>query len=372
MTPYPVRFLLLVASLLFCERAAAQSVRIGVVGGFDTRRDFAERLFPATATDAGFATESKSTSYLIGPAIQIELTPRFSLEANALYKPLLFTDSTVLLDGSRRSQSPATVVTWQFPILAKYRISSGAIRPFVEGGPSFRASGNLNSTRPSKAGLTAGLGLQIPVGGFRVEPRVRYTRWSRDRAGVSTSTTPDQVEFLVGFYGDSQRDWKPLGSRLSLGVALGTNLTRYYRIPDSPLDNSLIVGPVVRLGLSSEWYVQFSALHNEIVRPAVANRTGQENATWEFPVVLRWRVPVRLNSTVSPVVEAGPVFRTPQQINGADLSQVGVAAGAGVEVKVSRFRLTPVVRYVHWGEDNRSGQSQVRRNQVQVLAEFTF
>jgi hypothetical protein len=73
------------------------------------------------------------------------------------------------------------------------------VKPFVEAGPSFRSSGNLNGTLPSKEGVAAGVGVEAHVWKLRIAPQVRYLRWARDGVTVlSPPTVPDQVEFLVG------------------------------------------------------------------------------------------------------------------------------------------------------------------------------
>ena len=49
-----------------------------------------------------------------------------------------------------------TVVSWDFPVLAKYHLAKLGRAPFVEAGPSFRVAGNLNGYNPSHFGVTAG------------------------------------------------------------------------------------------------------------------------------------------------------------------------------------------------------------------------
>ena len=99
--------------------------------------------------------------------------PGLSVEIDALYRPMNLTMAGVSPDGSLNSISPATVVTWQFPALVKYSFGSTAVRPFIEAGPSFRASGNLNDASPSTYGATGGIGVEAHLGG-------RMRIWSRD------------------------------------------------------------------------------------------------------------------------------------------------------------------------------------------------
>jgi hypothetical protein len=101
-------------------------------------------------------------------------------------------------DGSLYSISPATVVIWQFPTLAKYRFGSHGLTPFVEAGPSFRVAGNLNDAKPSAYGGTAGIGAEAKVWKFRLSPTVRYTHWAADSDRAGSRTKRNQVELPLG------------------------------------------------------------------------------------------------------------------------------------------------------------------------------
>jgi hypothetical protein len=153
--------------------------------------------------------------------IEWRFRPRYSLEVDGMYRELHVTWATVLSDGTLNSVSPSPVVTWEFPILAKYRFGSGKMRPFVEAGPSFRTTGNLNFS-PSHYGAAAGFGGETRWHGLKFAPVVRYTRWARERHGESFGhLQPNQVEFLVGVSRASESIANPVGRRLSLGVVAG-------------------------------------------------------------------------------------------------------------------------------------------------------
>ena len=68
---------------------------------------------------------------------------------------------------------------FEIPVLAKARFTSGLVRPFVEGGVSFRAT--ANSFNISHFGLTLGGGIEIgPKRFIRIAPQLRYIRWGQD------------------------------------------------------------------------------------------------------------------------------------------------------------------------------------------------
>jgi len=149
-----------------------------------------------------FQRTNEEQGYIAGLALEWELNRRVSIEANGLYRPLrAHTYVPVEVPGLPRNEVgfEFTVLTWQFPILAKYRwLRESRIRPVFEAGPSLRAAGNLNGYNPSRYGFTAGGGIEIGHKGTKISPVLRYTRWARDPAGTVASlrTTPNQVELL--------------------------------------------------------------------------------------------------------------------------------------------------------------------------------
>ena len=137
--------------------------------------------------------------YAIGPTIEVGLPYRgLAVEIDALYRPMNLTMAAVGSDGSLNSISAATVVSWQFPALAKYRFSFHPLKPFIEAGPSFRVAGNLNDAAPSAYGGTAGLGLEAQIGKLRIGPVVRYTYWAADADFAGSRSKRNQAELLVG------------------------------------------------------------------------------------------------------------------------------------------------------------------------------
>ena len=137
--------------------------------------------------------------YAIGPMIEVGLPWRgLSVEIDALYRPMNLTLAGVRPDGSLHSISPATVVTWELPELVKYSFGSSSVKPFIEAGPCFRVSGNLNGSSPSTYGGTAGLGVETHLWKLRIGPVVRYIRWAADPDYAGSRTKRNQVESLVG------------------------------------------------------------------------------------------------------------------------------------------------------------------------------
>jgi hypothetical protein len=84
---------------------------------------------------------------------------------------------------------------------------------------------------------------------------------------------------------------------------------------------------------------------------------------------------LRGERVVKPYVEVGPSFRTVAQQLGY-LSSNGVSAGAGADFKAFLVRLSPEVRYTHWGNDGvhavTSAPVASRQDQVEFLFGISF
>ncbi|MBV9762649.1 MAG: hypothetical protein JO340_18960 [Acidobacteriaceae bacterium] len=183
-------------SFLCGNRAFAQHVSAGVVAGGALTSDFT----PLDIATTSYVEHSISKDYIVGGMLAVSIPWDFSLEADAMYRPMTFAGTIVLPSGAFTDR-PSDVLTWEVPILLQYKFKPNALplRPLLEIGPSFRASGNRNGTAPSSDGVTAGAGLEADVWKLKVAPQFRYTRWAADGAHppLSPNTKPDQIELLV-------------------------------------------------------------------------------------------------------------------------------------------------------------------------------
>jgi hypothetical protein len=339
---------------------------------------------------------SQAKDFVAGPSLELRFSRRFSLEANALFRQLHLMQSFRTIDGTLSPFGKTPVVTWEIPLLAKYRLLTGGMRPFVEGGPSFRTTGNLNSTQPSHRGITAGIGVEMQWRKLKISPAVRYTRWQQDNPRYSpTLTKPDQVEFVLGFSAESASHWRPLGSFASIGLVLGTNLTPdFAETTLGPIPfiggtsftyrrssgRRLIIGPSVIIPLPHHFTLEVDALYRPVVQknsyelhgtlppgfpfPTPFRNSTVAKPTWEFPILFnreftvgRWR----------PFLGAGPTFRRPQGLTHP--SPFGAVAAAGIDLRGGRLGIQPSVRFNRWGADD---VSEFRRSQSELLVGFHF
>ncbi|MGO9260992.1 MAG: outer membrane beta-barrel protein [Bryobacteraceae bacterium] len=199
----PFSSIALFAALAFVAvspAAFAQHLSCGVVGGVGLTGDFQTESYPGP----GLTTEihPNSNSYIVGPMLELSLPFHLAVEADGLYRPLRYTEELAFPNGSAFNY-PATVITWEFPVLAKYRWPLPVVKPFAEAGPSFRAAGHVNTSfNPSNRGIALGGGVEVHLGKLKIAPELRYTRWATDSSFASGSvqafTNPNQGELLVG------------------------------------------------------------------------------------------------------------------------------------------------------------------------------
>jgi hypothetical protein len=375
--------------------AFGQTLAVGVVGGGSFTDAFRDQFFrePTPPPLIGSRFFSPSKDYLVGGMLELRFSPHWSVEGDGLFRQLHMTTAAVQADGSLSSISPSPVVTWEFPVLAKYRFQGRRWNPLVEAGPSFRTAGNLNGADPSHLGITAGFGIETHWRSLNIAPVARYTRWNQDNAVEDNpSTGRNQVELLVGVTQQAESIWRPLGRRMSVGVVLANNLTHDFRTTtqrfnaigpgpqvqsdvDSYGPRSFIVGPAVEFQLPSQFSVEIDALHRPVTSTSEIAfsdgsriRGNDSGVTWEFPVLAKYRLPIR---RIAPFIELGPSFRLPQ----GELtfsSPFGVAAGTGVEFRLRQMKVAPAIRDTRWAPDRGLGGQKTTRNQVELLAGISF
>jgi hypothetical protein len=366
-----------------------QDLSIGAIGG-GSLTDAAQ-----SETAYNIRTWSQSKDWIAGAAFELRFRSRFSVEVDALYRELHATMASVGPHGSLNGVSPFRVETFEFPVLAKYQFGAGTLKPFLEAGPSFRATGNLNFF-PSHHGVSAGFGMETHWRGLNIAPVVRYTRWAQDMPSFRPVSQLNQVELLVGVSRASESHWSPLGPRISLGVIAEWELTNdispytenvSVTIPGSANTftqanateyvtgvRSLIVGPVLEIHLARHLSVELDGFYRplrEHYAPVLDNGTVyssvtyKEAATWQFPVLAKYRF--RLGK-VNPFAEVGPSFRLPV----VSLSADGVTAGAGLEMHWRALHIAPAFRFTRWGAGDSPASSRFDRNEAVLLVGFSF
>lgn len=175
----------------------------------------------AQGNSAYYATNTKR--YVVGPTFEIHLPARFSIEVDALYTRLGFDRGVTNASGDVIDFSTTRANSWVFPVLGKFEILPGPIRPFVNAGASFRNISGVKQVRSvvsgatfntvtldnppefnksNDIGATFGFGLAFKMGRVRLSPEFRYTRWGgenfRDPVETLLSTSRNDGAFLLG------------------------------------------------------------------------------------------------------------------------------------------------------------------------------
>jgi opacity protein-like surface antigen len=202
-------------SLLLCAAAftaAAQPISVGVKVGVPIN----DALDALKGNQSAYV--SNTHRYLVGPTVQLNLPFRFSVEVDALYKRLGYE-----FDQFAGPGSPTTTRTvansWEFPVLGKYAIIGGPLRPFVDAGANFRHISGVDQVRTTLAavnvdvnplefnkdndiGFVFGGGLEVKLGFIRITPELRYTRWGsenfRDPVASLLHSNKNQGDFILG------------------------------------------------------------------------------------------------------------------------------------------------------------------------------
>ena len=123
----------------------------------------------------------------------------------------------------------------------------------------------------------------------------------------------------------------------------------------SPVSRGLIIGPKLELKFPRSFSLEVDALHRALhSKQSITEYLSggsqipfgsfvQSHASWEFPVLGRYLV---VGRQLHPFLEAGPSFRPAG--SGANVTHLGVTAGAGIALRVHSFNISPGVRFTHW------------------------
>lgn len=387
----PYRLILILCLVSF--PASAQRLTFGVIAGTNLTDDvnsgqetFSGGTLPNGQTQINtFIVESGGRRPIIGLQLEYQLPRNWAIEFDALHRELKSTETSIisppieLSNGqtlSRLGPFARTLTTWEFPLLAKYRLPGRTFRPFLTAGPSFRPAGT--GTQLSHVGITAGGGLELLTHGFRISPTVRYTRWVNNGGTIFSSPLVNQVEFLVGFdHPSTSNGVRAFGRRLSLGFIAGVGLGDDFKVgrfneSQRADSNSGIFGVMIEAPLTHHWSIEADGLYRPLhgTEPEFNRPVRFAHLTWEFPVLAKYRF--RPTARMHPFVEGGPSFRAEGNLNLRSVSHFGGTVGGGVETRWRWLKVSPTVRYTRWGAAGNDAISHTWANQTQLLVSFAF
>ena len=186
---------------------------LGIKGGVP----ITDALNSAKGVSSSYFTNTKR--YLVGPTVEFHFPARFSIEVDALYKRVGYQ-----YEASGPTVTATTVAnTWEFPLMGKFEILPGPVRPFIDFGGSVRHLSGIRQIRQTISGVTLnqveinnpaefnkrndfglvfGGGIAFKMGRVRISPEVRYTRWGgenfRDPVNSLLRTNRNQGDFMLG------------------------------------------------------------------------------------------------------------------------------------------------------------------------------
>ncbi|MDP3000372.1 MAG: outer membrane beta-barrel protein [Bryobacterales bacterium] len=125
------------------------------------------------------------------------------------------------------------------------------------------------------------------------------------------------------------------------------------------------VGPMFEVRLPFGLGIEFDALYKRFDQTGGSIRIGstvaKTGSSWEFPLLGKYRFG---RSFAKPYVEAGVSFNRlsdylvpfkslpspPSDQPVGSTTRTGLAVGAGIELKLSIVRISPGIRFSHWGD----------------------
>jgi len=174
--------------------ACAQPFSFGIVGGEGLTQDFQNYDLPPNGgsppgTTVSILGVSTPQRWIAGATVEARLPLHLSVEVDALYHILRFREGNQSGQAQPQLFQYQHSVTWELPVLLKYRFQLPVVKPFIAAGPAFR----------SNHGFTAGLGVEAHLWKLKIAPQFRYLRWARDQnvPRFALTTVTNQVEFLT-------------------------------------------------------------------------------------------------------------------------------------------------------------------------------
>ena len=370
--------------------ASAQKITLGVITGASLTDDY--RNASLTFTGATYSVRNASQWFMIGPTLDVGLTDNISAEVNAIRRRIRYTQLTVFPqpiefpNGTIYQYGPFLQdgYTWQISALGKYKFSGARVRLFTELGLSFLPVENRDKT-----GITAGSGVEVPVGRVTFTPTIRYTRWVTN---PELGEVANRLQFLVGIQENSE-SLRPtiMGRPLSLGFVVGTGITKLLKDRTDPVFQSgatsdphtPIAGIRFELPVTRDFSVEVDGLFRgthaisgalnpdgSIIRTV---HSGSAFLTWELPLLAKYKLPA---SKVAPVFELGPSVRITAHTQSQNYAHYGATAGAGVAARFKKMNISPTLRYTRWAADKKfrgvEPYTGTSPNQVEVVVGFTF
>src|ERR1019366_3770213 len=109
-------------------RLFAQALSVGVIGGGSLTSAVQDVTTRYRNSPFRSRVLSRSRDWMAVALLELRFRSPFSVEVDGMYRELHMTWASVMPDGTLNSVSPSPVITWEFPVLAKYRFNWGNVK----------------------------------------------------------------------------------------------------------------------------------------------------------------------------------------------------------------------------------------------------
>jgi len=147
-----------------------------------------------TLSTGGAVLTNLPSRWSVGPMVELDLPAGLGVEVDALYRRVGYERFQSFVEGS----SEFTDELWDFPVIAKYKLSDGMARPYVGVGWTYRKLNDLLRFSSSSNGFVLATGVRISAIGLKISPEFRYSRWANEDIQPGFRTRKNQAEILLG------------------------------------------------------------------------------------------------------------------------------------------------------------------------------
>jgi hypothetical protein len=146
-----------------------------------------------------------------------------------------------------------------------------------------------------------------------------------------------------------------------------------FTIPTSlTKSNDYIIGPVVELRVPFGFALEVDGLYRSGQYNLITNNIAAklDAGSWEIPYLAKFRFPIPL---LKPFVSAGGAYRTFTNLpNNITPAHDAFVLGGGLELRISRLRLSAEARWLRWGQPATFNIARLTQNQGEMLFGLVF
>jgi hypothetical protein len=137
--------------------------------------------------------------------------------------------------------------------------------------------------------------------------------------------------------------------------------------------DNYIIGPVGEVRIPFGFALEVDGLYrgtNYTLTNTPTGVTSIDSSSWEVPYLAKFRFPIPL---LKPFLAGGGAYRTFNGLPaGVTPSHNAFVAAGGLELRISRVRLSAEARYLRWGSTPSTDFATLKRDQAEILLGFIF